>query len=129
MPRPARRCERRSRSRVPQACIDSSRVLACNLQVRSYPLGVAMTAQQIIQRLAMAAGPAVVGLRDGARAGSGLIVGPERVLTLTRNARRDHTTVDFADGRRERARVSAVDPDLGVAILEVPTGESPVLAW
>jgi serine protease Do len=82
-----------------------------------------------IARLASEVGPAVVGLLGRGRGGSGVIVAPGRVLTLARSARREEVAVSFADARRESGRVLGVDHDLGVALVEVATGESPSVAW
>jgi serine protease Do len=82
-----------------------------------------------IERIASDAGPAVVGLVGRARGGSGVVVAPERVLTLARNARREEVTVSFGDARRESGGVLGVDHDLGVALIEVPTRECPVVPW
>jgi serine protease Do len=85
--------------------------------------------QEIIGRLAEQAGAAVVGIRGRARGGSGVVVGAGRVLTLARNLRRDEVSVAFGAGREESGRVLGVDPDLGIAVVEVATDESPALEW
>jgi serine protease Do len=82
-----------------------------------------------ISELAEGAGPAVVGLAEGARGGSGVVIGPGRVLTLTRNLRGKDVTVAFADGRRESAGLLGSDPELGVGLIEVDTAEAPAIAW
>src|SRR5438105_13729867 len=88
-----------------------------------------MQLHELIGDLADRAGPGVVGLAEGARGGSGVVVAPRRVLTLTRNLRREHVAVVFADGRREQANALGSDPDVGVALLEVDTGEAPLAVW
>jgi serine protease Do len=82
-----------------------------------------------ITDLAESAGPAVVGLAEGSRGGSGVVVGPSRVLTLARNLRGKEVTVAFADGRREDATVLGSDPELGVGLLQVDTGDAPAIEW
>jgi serine protease Do len=82
-----------------------------------------------IEDVAASAGGAVVGLAEGARGGSGAVVGEGQVLTLARNLRGKEVSVLFGDGRREGARVSGTDADLGVALLELDTGEAPPLVW
>jgi serine protease Do len=82
-----------------------------------------------ISDLANSAGPAVVGLAEGARGGSGVVIAPGRVLTLARNLRGTDVTVAFADGRRESAGVRGSAPELAVALLELDTGEAPAIAW
>jgi serine protease Do len=57
------------------------------------------------------------------------VVGEGRVVTLARNLRGNEVTVAFSDGRRERARALGSDADLGATLLEVATGDSPLVAW
>src|SRR4051794_35161559 len=80
-----------------------------------------------IGRLAAEAGPAVVGIGPGWRGGSGVVVAPGRVVTAAHNLRGDSAGVVFADGRRERARVAGADRELGLAVLEVDTGDAPAI--
>jgi serine protease Do len=82
-----------------------------------------------VEAIAIQVGASVVGLGQGARGGSGVIVEPGRVLTLARNLRGDEVTVAFAGGRSERGRLAGGDPDRGVALLEVSTGDAPVASW
>jgi serine protease Do len=82
-----------------------------------------------VSELAKAAGPAVVGLAEGARGGSGVVTAPGRVVTLARNLRGNEATVAFAGGRRENATVRGSDSELGVALLEVDTGDAPAISW
>src|SRR5258706_2825765 len=74
-------------------------------------------------------GPAVVGLGRGWGVGSGVVVADGRVLTNAHNLRRDETTVSFADGRRERGRVTGVDADNDLAVIEVDTGDATPVDW
>jgi serine protease Do len=74
-------------------------------------------------------GPSVVGIGRGWGVGSGVVVGAGRVLTNAHNLRRDETTVQFADGRTERGRVAGADVDGDLAVIEVDTGNAPVLGW
>jgi len=77
---------------------------------------------------AVAASPSVVGI--GARLrGSGVVVGPDRVLTNAHNLRGDEPTVTFADGRSLRGRVAGVDLDGDLAVIEVDTAGAPALPW
>src|SRR6267378_4669183 len=82
-----------------------------------------------VEAIAAQVGASVVGLAHGARGGSGVIVEPGRVLTLARNLRGEEVTVTFAGGRSERGRLAGSDPDRGVALLEVPTGDAPAASW
>lgn len=93
------------------------------------PIQELSAAQEVLARLARDAGPAVVGLRGRSRGGSGVVVAADRVLALTRSLRREGVSVAFADERVEDGRVLGVDHDLGVGVIEVSTGESPVLDW
>src|SRR4051794_17432622 len=74
-------------------------------------------------------GPSVVGIGRGWGVGSGVVVADGRVLTNAHNLRRDETTVSFADGRRERGRVTGVDADNDLAVIEVDTGDATPLEW
>jgi serine protease Do len=85
--------------------------------------------QDAVRRVAEEAGPSVVWLERRAGRGCGVVVDQDRVVTLASNLRGDEPTVSFADGRRETATLTGVDPDLGVAVLAVPTGGIEPLAW
>ena len=74
-------------------------------------------------------GPAVVGIGNGWRGGSGVVIGQGRVLTNAHNIRGDGATVLFADGRRAAGQVVAADADGDVAILAVDTGSATVIEW
>jgi serine protease Do len=81
-----------------------------------------------ISGAAAAASPSVVGI--GARLrGSGVVVGPDRVLTNAHNLRGEAVTVTFADGRSLRGRVTGTDVDGDLAVIDVATAGAPVLAW
>jgi serine protease Do len=84
--------------------------------------------QSSIGEIAERVGPAVVGLGRG-WGGSGVVIGPGRVLTNAHNLRHDEVTVTFADGRRASGRVAAADGDLDVAVIDVDTGEVEPLVW
>jgi serine protease Do len=71
----------------------------------------------------------VVGIGRGWGVGSGVVVAEGRVLTNAHNLRRDEASVRFADGRRERGRVTGVDSDGDLAVIDVDTGEAPALEW
>jgi serine protease Do len=81
-----------------------------------------------IAEIAERVGPAVVGLGRG-WGGSGVVIGPGRVLTNAHNIRHDEVTVTFADGRRSSGRVAAADGDLDVAVIEVDTGSTEPVPW
>jgi serine protease Do len=85
--------------------------------------------QAAVQDAATRLGPAVVGLGRGWGVGSGVVIGPGRVLTNAHNLRHDEVTVTFADGRRASGRVAGTDPDLDVALIDVDTGEIEPLEW
>jgi serine protease Do len=85
--------------------------------------------QQTVERVGADVGPAVVGLGRGWGRGSGVVIAPGKVLTSAHNLRRDEVTVAFADGRSERAAVSAVDADADLAVLSVDTADIPPLDW
>jgi serine protease Do len=74
-------------------------------------------------------GAAVVGVGRGWRVGSGVVVAEDRVLTAARHAGDGSASVAFAEGRTERGTVAGADRDLGVAVLDVPTGDVDPLEW
>jgi serine protease Do len=85
--------------------------------------------QSSVQAAAQRTGPAVIGLGRGWGVGSGVVVAPGRVLTNAHNLHHADTTVTFADGRREAARVLGSDSDLDIAVLEVDTGDVEPVTW
>ena len=85
--------------------------------------------QDTIAEVAARVGPSVVGLGRGWGLGSGVVIGDGQVLTAAQNLRREELTVVFADGGRETAAPGGVDPDLGLAVLSVPTGDIPAVTW
>lgn len=87
------------------------------------------TIGEAIASTAERVGPSVVGLGRGWSRGSGVVIGPGRVLTNAHNLRRERVTVSFADGRRAEADIAATDPDLDLAVLDVDTGDSPPVSW
>ncbi len=85
--------------------------------------------QAAVQEAVARLGPAVVGLGRGWGVGSGVVIGPGRVLTNAHNLRHDEVTVTFADGRRASGRVAGTDSDLDVAVIDVDTGDVEPLQW
>ena len=82
-----------------------------------------------IARLADEAGSSVVGIGQRWGAGSGIVLGEGRVLTNAHNVRGGHVTVTFADGRTAEGTVAGTDIDGDLAVIEVDTGQAPVLPW
>src|SRR5262245_29236611 len=74
-------------------------------------------------------GSAAVGVGRGWRVGSGVVIGADRVLTAARHAGEGTTTISFVDGRTEAGSLVGADRDLGVAVLESPTGDIEPLEW
>src|ERR671928_1749594 len=103
------------------------------LQLASHSLEAQMSAvadlSDLISSAADRVGPAVVGIGRGWGLGSGVVVETGQVVTSAHNLRRDEVTVTFADGRREVGRRAGVDPDLDLAVIDVPTGGQPALEW
>jgi serine protease Do len=85
--------------------------------------------EDVLKGAASRHGPAVVGLGRGWGTGSGAVIAPGRVLASARALRHDEAVVTFADGSRGEGTVSGVDPDLGLAVIAVDTGEVEPLAW
>jgi S1-C subfamily serine protease len=85
--------------------------------------------QSKIAAVANAQGAAVVGIGRGWRFGSGTVVGRDRVLTSAHHLRSEGVTVTLPEGQSTTAEVVGVDHDLGVALLELDTGEVEPIAW
>jgi serine protease Do len=92
-------------------------------------MGVLEDVQQDIQRLAQTTGASVVGIGQRWGVGSGVVIGPSRVLTNAHNVRSDVVTVTFVDGRTAEGRVTGADLDGDLAILEVDTAGAPAIEW
>jgi serine protease Do len=92
-------------------------------------LSVIKEIQSEIADLAAKQGAAVVGVGRGWRFGSGTVIARDRVLTAAHNVRSDGVSVSFAEERSATGELVGVDRDLGLAILEVDTGEIEPLAW
>jgi serine protease Do len=82
-----------------------------------------------IQAAAERTGPKVIGLGQGWGRGSGVVIGPNQILTNAHNLRGDEVTVTFHDGRHETGRVLASDQDLDVAVIGVDTGGIEPIEW
>jgi serine protease Do len=87
--------------------------------------------QEAVAGVAQGVGKSVVGVAGRRSAGSGVVVAPGRVLTNAHNLWRaeEGVSVTFADGRTAEAKPLGVDSDADIAILEVDTGDAPVIAW
>src|SRR4051794_41730969 len=83
----------------------------------------------VVRDTAASVGPSVVGLGRGWGRGSGVVIASGSVLTTAHNLRGDEATVTFADGRRERGTVAAVDAEDDLAVVAVETGEIEPLEW
>ncbi len=82
-----------------------------------------------IRQHAEGAGTSVVGVGQRWGVGSGVVLGPGRILTNAHNVRGDQVTVTFADGRTAEGSVAGRDIDGDLAVIDVDTGEAPALAW
>src|ERR1700739_361647 len=82
-----------------------------------------------IKQLAEGAGTSVVGIGQRWGAGSGIVLGEGRVLTNAHNVRGGHVTVTFAAARAAEGPVAGTDIDGDLAVIEVDTGQAPVLPW
>src|SRR6476469_388233 len=85
--------------------------------------------QQAVTGIAERVGPAVVGLGRGWARGSGVVVTPGRVVTAAHALRGDRVAVAFADGRTAEGRVTGVDADLDIGVVEVDTGDVAPVEW
>ena len=81
-----------------------------------------------IEDIAARIGPSVVGLQEGSRGGSGVLVAPGIVATLARNVHGDDLTLVTGDGATHDATVLGIDPSVDLAVLR--TGATaPFAAW
>jgi serine protease Do len=85
--------------------------------------------QASIAGLAEGAGSSVVGIGQRWGVGSGIVLGENRVLTNAHNIRGGQVTVTFADGHTAEGTVAGTDIDGDLAVIEVETGQAPVLSW
>jgi serine protease Do len=85
--------------------------------------------QNVVSGIAERHGHSVVGLGRGWALGSGTIIAKDQVLTNAHNLRRDEVTITFTDGTSETGTVAGVDPDLDLAVINVPTNGRPPLEW
>ena len=85
--------------------------------------------QSKIAEVAGEHGAAVVGIGRGWRFGSGTVIARDRVLTAAHHVRSEGVTVTFAEDRNATGELVEVDRDLGLALLEVDTGEVEPLTW
>lgn len=77
--------------------------------------------------LAQLGGSIVTIGRDGR--GSGVVIGPGKVVTNAHNLRDQTTLVTFADGRAEQGSVTGSDQDGDLVVLEVDTGAVSPATW
>lgn len=84
--------------------------------------------QSSLTAIADRVGPSIVGIGSRQR-GSGVVTGDGTVLTNAHNIRGDEVTVTFADGRSTRGRVSGVDVDGDLAVVQVDTTGATPLDW
>jgi len=84
--------------------------------------------QSTLSGVAERVGPSIVGIGSRQR-GSGVVVAEGRILTNAHNIRGDEVTVSFADGGSTRGRVTGVDVDGDLAVIDVDTNGSKPLAW
>lgn len=72
-------------------------------------------------------GPSTLGIGHQWGRATGVVVGPDRVLTNAHNVGGDRVGVVFADGRTDVGTVTAADVDAELAVVEVDTGDLPSL--
>ena len=84
--------------------------------------------QAAVASIAERVGPSIVGIGRGTR-GSGIVIGPGKVLTNAHNLRGTEVTVTFADGRRTVGTVQGVDGDGDLAVIDVETADATAPQW
>lgn len=82
-----------------------------------------------IKKLSDDVGPSLVGVGQRWGVGSGVVVGPGKVLTNAHNVRGDEVSVTFSDGRTETGSVSGIDVDGDLAVVSVDTKDAPAVTW
>ncbi|MEX2554884.1 MAG: S1C family serine protease [Actinomycetota bacterium] len=82
-----------------------------------------------IKKLAEDVGPSLVGVGQRWGVGSGVVIGPGKVLTNAHNIRGDELAVTFSDGRTEVGSVSGIDVDGDIAVVSVDTKDAPAVKW
>jgi serine protease Do len=71
----------------------------------------------------------LVTLGRGARRGCGVVVDRDRVVTLRHPLRSDHVEMSIGGRERREGRLLGVDHAVGIAVLEVDTGDAPAIHW
>jgi serine protease Do len=99
------------------------------MEAQAHSAGAIAAAEAAIAAAAKAVGPAVVGLGRGWGRGSGVVVGPGRIVTSAHHIRGREAPVTFRGGRRVAAVVEGTDPDRDVAVLSADTGGVDPVAW
>ena len=84
---------------------------------------------QAVSGVAEGVGPRVVGVSGRRSAGSGVVVGANRVLTNAHNLWGEEVEVTFADGRTATGKAVAVDREGDVAVIEVDTKDAVPVEW
>jgi serine protease Do len=84
--------------------------------------------QTAVGGVAEQVGPSIVGIGRGTR-GSGIVIGPGKVITNAHNIRGEEVTVTFADGRSVRGTVVGFDGEGDLAAIDVDTADATPLEW
>jgi S1-C subfamily serine protease len=74
-------------------------------------------------------GRSVVGLGNGWRGGSGVVVGDGLILTNAHNLRGEEVTVVFGDGRTSGGTIQGVDLEGDLAVVAADTAGAPAIDW
>ena len=85
--------------------------------------------QQAVSQIAGQVGPAVIGVGNGWRGGSGVVVADGQILTNAHNLRGEGVTVSFGDGREAEGTIGGVDLDGDLAVVRVDTAGVPPVEW
>jgi serine protease Do len=92
-------------------------------------MGALDEVQQAVARLYEAVAPAVVGVGNGWRGGSGIVIGEGLVLTNAHNLRGDRARVTFGDGREADGEIAGVDLDGDLAVVRADAGGARAPEW
>lgn len=85
--------------------------------------------QDGVRAVASSVGPSVVGILGRRSAGSGVVIGPDRILTNAHNVWAEELGVVLSDSTEVRGRAVAVDADADLAVIEADTRGATAIGW
>jgi serine protease Do len=92
-------------------------------------MGALEDLQRAVSELYEKVGPQVVGVGNGWRGGSGVVVAKGQILTNAHNLRGGGVDVTFSDGREVEGEVAGVDVDADLGVIKADTGTAKPISW